>query len=100
MNLQSMTSHFCAICRSLPAPFDEQAGRRQESKMQSNHQNGAGRWRQRSGRALSGLAVLFLLFDSTGKLLQIQPVVEGTLQLGYPRDIVFPLGVILFTCVL
>ena len=68
--------------------------------MQSNHQNGAGRWRQRSGRALSGLAVLFLLFDSTGKLLQIQPVVEGTLQLGYPRDIVFTLGVILFTCVL
>jgi len=47
---------------------------------------------------MSGIAVLFLLFDSVGKLLQVQPVVDGTLQLGYPRDIVFTLGVILLTC--
>ena len=51
-----------------------------------------------SGRVMSGIAVLFLLFDSVGKLLQVQPVVDGTLQLGYPRDIVFTLGVILLTC--
>ena len=53
----------------------------------------------RAGRVLSGLAVLFLLFDSAGKLLQVQPVIDGTLQLGYPRDIVFSLGVILLSCV-
>ena len=35
-----------------------------------------------AGLALSWLAVLFLLFDSTGKLLQVQPVIDGTLQLG------------------
>ena len=29
---------------------------------------------------LSWLAVLFLLFDSAGKLLQVQPVIDGTLQ--------------------
>ena len=52
------------------------------------------------GRVLSGLAVLFLLFDSIGKLLQVQPVIDGTLQLGYPRDIVFTLGVVLLSCVL
>ena len=52
-----------------------------------------------AGRVLSGLAVLFLLFDSTGKLLQVQPVIDGTIRLGYPRDIVFSLGVILLTCV-
>ena len=52
-----------------------------------------------TGRTLSWLAVLFLLFDSTAKLLQVQPVVDGTLQLGYPRDIVFTLGVILLSCV-
>jgi hypothetical protein len=56
-----------------------------------------GRW---TGRALSGLAVLFLLFDSTGKLLQVQPVIDGTIRLGYPRDLVFMLGVILLACVL
>jgi hypothetical protein len=51
-----------------------------------------------TGRILSGLAVLFLLFDSTGKLLEVQPVIDGTRQLGYPRDIVFTLGVILASC--
>ena len=52
-----------------------------------------------TGRALSGLAALFLMFDSTGKLLQMQPVIDGTRQLGYPRDSVFSLGVILLSCV-
>jgi hypothetical protein len=52
------------------------------------------------GRALSGLAALALLADSAGKLAEVQPVIDGTLALGYPRDSVFTLGVILFTCVL
>ena len=57
------------------------------------------RWGLWAGRVLSSLAVLFLLLDSTGKLLQVQPVIDGTIQLGYPRDIVFGLGVILLSCV-
>jgi hypothetical protein len=52
-----------------------------------------------AGRVFSSLAVLFLVFDSIGKLLQVQPVIDGTIQLGYPRDIVFSLGVILLSCV-
>ena len=68
--------------------------------MKSNHDADQRRWRQWAGRALSGLGVLFLLFDSTGKLLQVQPVIEGTLQLGYPRDLVFTLGALLLACVL
>lgn len=52
-----------------------------------------------TGRVLSSIAVLFLAFDSIGKLVQVQPVIDGTLQLGYPRDIVFTLGVILLSCV-
>jgi hypothetical protein len=51
------------------------------------------------GRVMSGIAVLFLLFDSIGKLLQVQPVIDATLQLGYPRDSVLTLGVILLACV-
>jgi hypothetical protein len=51
------------------------------------------------GRILSSIAVLFLVFDSVGKLLQVQPVIDGTIQLGYPRDIVFGLGVTLLSCV-
>ena len=48
-----------------------------------------------SGRLLSGLAVLFLFVDAIGKLLRIGPVVEGTVKLGYPETVVFPLGMLL-----
>jgi hypothetical protein len=53
-----------------------------------------------TGRVISGLAVAFLVFDSVGKLLEVQPVIEGTKQLGYPQEIVFSLGVTLLSCVL
>lgn len=53
-----------------------------------------------TGRVLSGLAALALFADSLGKLGQAQPVIDATLALGYPRDSVFLLGAILFTCVL
>lgn len=48
-----------------------------------------------SGRALSALAILFLLVDAIGKLLRVGPVVEGTVKLGYQENVVFPLGVLL-----
>jgi hypothetical protein len=53
-----------------------------------------------TGRILSGLATLALFADGFGKLVEAQPVIDGTLALGYPRDSVFTLGVILVTCVL
>jgi hypothetical protein len=52
-----------------------------------------------TGRILSTIAILFLLFDSMGKLLEVPPVVAGTAELGYPVATVFPLGVILLLCV-
>jgi hypothetical protein len=52
-----------------------------------------------TGRSLSTIAVLFLLLDSMGKLLEVPPVVAGTAELGYPVATVFPLGVILLLCV-
>jgi hypothetical protein len=54
---------------------------------------------RRAGLALSAVAVLFLLFDSAGKLLAVQAVVDGTVSLGYPASSVRPLGVILLACV-
>jgi hypothetical protein len=51
------------------------------------------------GQSLSALAVLFLIFDSIGKLLEVQPVIDGTIRLGYSPDIVFELGVLLLACV-
>jgi len=52
-----------------------------------------------TGRVLTTLAVLFLLFDSIGKLLRVPPVLAGTAELGYPLSTVVPLGVILLLCV-
>ena len=52
------------------------------------------------GRVLSGIAIAFLTFDSVGKLLRVQPVIDGTIQLGYPTSTIIPLGIILLSCVL
>jgi hypothetical protein len=53
-----------------------------------------------TGTVLSTSAVLFLLFDSAGKLFRVAPVVEGTAQLGYPDGTVQPIGAILLLCVI
>ena len=52
------------------------------------------------GRVLSGLCILFLTFDSIGKLLRVQPVLDATVQLGWPTSVVFGLGVTLLSCVI
>ena len=46
------------------------------------------------------MAVLFLLFDSIGKLLKVAPVVAGSAELGYPESVIRTLGVILLVCVI
>ena len=45
------------------------------------------------------IAALFLIADSTGKLLACDPVVKGTTELGYPESLVRVLGVLQFVCV-
>ena len=52
-------------------------------------------WRRRVGIVLSSLALLFFLLDAAGKLLQIEPVMKGTVELGWPVSAVVPLGVLL-----
>ena len=46
------------------------------------------------GRVLSGLLILFMLFDSVIKLVKIQPVTDAMTQLGYPDHLARPIGVI------
>src|SRR5437867_192713 len=53
-----------------------------------------------AGRILSGLAVLFLLFDATVKVLQLPVALQGTGQLGYPQSVVLPLGIVQLVCLL
>jgi hypothetical protein len=48
---------------------------------------------------MSGLAVLFLLFDSTTKLLGVEAVIKAAAQIGYPPSTMLPIGLILLVCV-
>jgi hypothetical protein len=57
-----------------------------------------GRKRLWAGRVISGFAVLFLLFDTVIKVLQLAPAMEGTTQLGYPAHLVAVIGAIELVC--
>jgi len=48
-----------------------------------------------SGRVLTVLLALFLLFDSGVKIARSPEAVQGTAQLGYPQSAVVPVGVVL-----
>ena len=50
------------------------------------------------GNILSGLAILFLLFDSVIKVAQAAPAVESTVQLGYPAEYVVVFGLAELVC--
>ena len=53
-----------------------------------------------TGRVLSGLGALFLLFDGVIHVLKITPVVEAFAQLGYPLGVSVTLGIIEIVCVI
>ena len=55
---------------------------------------------QWTGRILSGIAVLFLLFDAIGKLMQPEAVVKGTAELGWPADVILTLGILQVICLI
>lgn len=56
------------------------------------------RKRQRAGEILSGIAVLFLLFDSIIKVMVIAPVAESFSQLGYPVSVSRGIGLLQLVC--
>ena len=51
-----------------------------------------------TGRVLSGLAVLFLTFDATLKLLHLPEAVSGTTELGYPASALRGIGILELIC--
>jgi hypothetical protein len=48
-----------------------------------------------TGRIISALAVLFLLFDGILKLVETPDVVDITVRLGYPENVIASLGTVL-----
>lgn len=51
-----------------------------------------------TGRGLSAAAVLYLVFDGLTKALRVNPVMEASVQLGYPAGTVPVIGTILLVC--
>jgi DoxX-like family len=51
-----------------------------------------------TGRTLSALAVLFLLFDGVIKLMNIAPVAESFTRLGYPVSVARGIGILELIC--
>lgn len=48
-----------------------------------------------TGRVLSGIASIFFLLDGVMKLVKPAPVVQATVQLGYPESTIVGIGVVL-----
>ncbi len=51
-----------------------------------------------TGRTLSTLVVLFLLFDSVTKIIKEQHVIAASARLGFPADKIVTIGIILLVC--
>jgi len=44
---------------------------------------------------MSAVPALFLLLDGAAKLAKPEPVLKGTIELGYPETVIVPLGIVL-----
>jgi hypothetical protein len=53
-----------------------------------------------AGRLISGIAVIFLVFDGVTKLIKVPQVVEATAQLGFPQSSLPAMGILLLACTL
>jgi len=52
----------------------------------------------RAGRIVTGIAGFLLLLDAYGKVIEVAPVVEGTIRLGYPPHLIFVMGAMEAAC--
>lgn len=51
-----------------------------------------------TGWVISGLVILFMIFDGVAKIMQIAPVLEATQRLGIPPHTVVGIGLVLLIC--
>ena len=64
--------------------------------MESNtHTSGVSRGSLWAGRIITGLIVLFFLFDSIAKLVKPAFIVEANQQLGYAEHLIIPIAIVL-----
>ena len=73
-----------------------EAGLRRGARPMSRDQ----RWMPWAGWAMSGLMILFMLFDSGAKLALESHSVQATTQIGFPLHAIRPLGAVALVCTL
>ena len=59
---------------------------------------GGGKGKRGAGYVLSGLAILFMLFDAVGKLAKPPQVTEAFVRLGVPMELSMEIGILLLVC--
>jgi len=75
-----------------------QSNKAENAMTQGNHPAPVATKTLWAGRIVSALPALFLLVDGGMKLVKPVPVVEATVQLGYPESVIFGLGIVLLAC--
>ena len=66
-----------------------------ESSAQSAPVSKASLW---TGRVISGLVVLFMLFDGSSKVMKAQQVIDATVRIGFPVTTIVGIGITLLVC--
>ncbi len=51
-----------------------------------------------TGRIISSLIILFMLFDGGAKVARFKPYVEATVKAGFADSLVVPLGILSLAC--
>jgi hypothetical protein len=51
-----------------------------------------------TGRILSGLAILFLVFDGVTKVMKVPAVMQASAQMQYPLRLIPVIGIVLLVC--
>jgi hypothetical protein len=77
---------------SSSVPASSQAGPTEQAQVSA-----AALW---TGRILSALVVLFLLFDGITKVMKVSSALAATARLGFSENLIAAVGVILLVCTL
>jgi len=51
-----------------------------------------------AGRLVSGLAVLFMIFDGITKVMRLRQVIEASVRIGFPENTIVGIGASLLVC--
>jgi DoxX-like family len=88
---------FTDLTRSVPGGNKHGEEKQLQAAIQRPSQSKAALW---TGRIVSGLVGLFLVFDGVTKLMRVEPVLKAAAQLGFSVEQIVWIGIVLLVCTL